>query len=204
MWQSLKEYFHAVVRRWVMIVFAIVNIFGIVSLVSGNTILLPYWAWFIIGIIALIVAQFLAYHEVRKQFDEDGNEVTSAISELESDVIKLGGQSIKMAKLFWKMGDHFLEGIQPGTTPGNIYKVVEGADKADCNKAWGNLKKRLRLLQLICDAQRPHPHKGTGYTVIITTSLGASVLNELDKKWRDSRWGRSVSEEVSNKKGAQG
>ena len=150
------------------------------------------------------MAQFLAYHKVRKERDEVRSGVTSVISELESNIINLGGQSINMAMLFWKMGDHFLEGIQPGATPGNIYKVVEGADKDDCNKAWGNLKKRLRLLQLVCDAQRPHPHKGTGYTVIITTSLGASVLNELDKKWRDSRWGRSVSEEVSNKKGAQG
>ena len=94
-----------------MIVFAIVNIFGIVSLVSGNTILLPYWAWFIIGIIALIVAQFSAYHEVRKQLDEDGNEVASAISELESEITSLGEQSINMARLFWAMGQHFLRGI---------------------------------------------------------------------------------------------
>lgn len=119
--------------------------------------------------------------EVRKQLYT----VESAIADLESAVISLGGQSTNMAKLFWKMGNHFLEGIQPGSTPGNIYKVVEGADNDDCNKAWGNLKKRLRLLQLICDAQRPHPHKGTGYTVIITTSLGASVIKELVKKWGD-------------------
>jgi len=188
--QSLKEYIPAVVRSLWAIIGLIIGAIGIISGVSGNTILLPYWAWVIIGVIALIFAQFLAYHKVRKKRDDAGNKVASAISELESDVIKLGGQSIKMAKLFLKMGDHFLEGIQPGTTPGNIYKVVEGADKDDCNKAWGNLKKRLRLLDLICDAQRPHLHKGTGYTVIILTSLGASVLNELDKTWRDSRWGR--------------
>ena len=116
--------------------------------------------------------------EVRKQLYA----VESAISDLESAVISLGGQSIDMATLFWKMGDHFLESILPGSIPGNIYEVVEGADKGECNKAWGNLKKRLRLLLLICDAERPHPYKGTGYTVITTTPLGASVLNELDKK----------------------
>ena len=187
-----------------MIFFVAGDLVAIISGVSGKIILIPWWAWLIIGTIALAVAQFLAYKNVRKELDEARNPVRSAISGLESEVIKLGGQSIKMAELFWKMGDHFLEGILPGSTPGNIYKVVEGAAKDDCNKAWGNLKKRLRLLQLICDAERPHPHKGTGYTVIITTSLGVSVLNELDKKWRDSRWGRSVSEEVSNKEGAQG
>jgi hypothetical protein len=202
--QSLKEYIPAVVRSWWAIIGLLVEALGIGSGVSGNTILLPYWAWVIIGIIALIWAQFLAYHKVREQRDEARNEVASAISDLESNIINLGGQSTNMAMLFWKMRDYFLEGIQPGTTPGNIYKVVEGADKDDCNKAWGNLKKRLRLLQLICDAQRPHPFKSTGYIVMITTSLGASVLNELDKKWKDSRWGRSVSEEVSNKEGAQG
>lgn len=126
--------------------------------------------------------------EVRKQL----HIVESAISELELDVIKLGGQSITMAELFWKMEDHFLEGILVGSTPGSIYEVVEGADKDECNEAWGNLKKRLRLLLLICDAESPHPHKGTRYKVITTTPLGASVLRELDRRWRDSPWPPSV------------
>jgi hypothetical protein len=137
--------------------------------------------------------------EVRKQLYI----VKSAISELESNVVKLGGQSIKMAELFWKMRDHFLEGIQPGSIPGDIYRIFEGADKHDCNKAWGNLKKRLRLLDLICDAQRPHPYKGTEYRVIVTTSLGTSVINELVKKWGDSPWPPSLPEQVSNKGDSQ-
>jgi len=185
--QYLKEYIHDVVRSWWVIIGFFFELLGIISGASGITILLPYWVWVSIGIIALIVAQFLAYYKVRKQLDEARNEVVRAISELESDVIKLGGQCITMADLFWKTGDRFLEGILPGSIPGNIYEVVEGAEKTECNKAWGNLKKRLRLLLLIFDAERPHPHKGTGYTVITTTPLGASVLNELDKKWRDSR-----------------
>jgi hypothetical protein len=120
--------------------------------------------------------------EVRKQLYT----VESAISDLESAVISLGGQSIDMATLFWKLGDNFLGSMLPGSIPGNIYEVVEGADKEECNKAWGNLMKRLRLLLLICDAESPHPHKATRYKVITTTPLGVSVLNELDKRWRDS------------------
>jgi hypothetical protein len=184
MWQSLREYISAVVRKWWAIIGFLIGALGLISLVSGITILLPYWAWLIIGLVALMVAQFFVYYEVGKQRDP----VESAISELESATISLGEQSTDMATLFWKMGDHFLEGILLGNTLGNIYKVVEGADRDDCNKAWGNLKKRLRLLQLICDAQRPHPHKGTGYTVIITTSLGASVIRELARKRGDSPW----------------
>ena len=116
-----------------MIFFVAGDLVAIISGVSGKIILIPWWAWLIIGTIALAVAQFLAYKNVRKELDEARNPVRSAISGLESEVIKLGGQSIKMAELFWKMGDHILEGILPGSTPGNIYKVVEGAAKDDCN-----------------------------------------------------------------------
>jgi len=121
---------------------------------------------------------------VKGSDDEAKNEIRSAILELEREVITLGGKPINMAELFWKMGDCFIgEGIKPGSTPGNIYKVVEGADEDECRKAWGDLKRKLRLLGLICDEQRPHPYRSTGYMVIVTTSLGASVLNELDRKW---------------------
>ena len=132
--QFVKEYIVDVRRRWLAMIFFVAgDLVAIISGVSGKIILIPWWAWLIIGTIALAVAQFLAYKNVRKELDEARNPVRSAISGLESEVIKLGGQSIKMAELFWKMGDHFLEGILPGSTPGNIYKVVEGAAKDDCN-----------------------------------------------------------------------
>jgi len=91
----------------VMLVFAIGNLLGIVSLVIGYTILLPYWAWFVLGVIALIVAQFLAYHEVRKRVEEGGNEVGSAVLGLESEDTTVGEQSISMAGLFWACGKSF-------------------------------------------------------------------------------------------------
>lgn len=120
---------------------------------------------------------------VKGSDDEANNEIRSAISELEREVITLSGKPINMAELFWKMGDCFMgEGIKSGSTPGNIYKVVEGADEDECRKSWSDLKRKLRLLGLICDEQRPHPYRSTGYMVIVTTSLGASVLNELDRK----------------------
>ena len=168
-----------------MIVLVGGDIVALVSGVSGNIILLPWWAWLIIGTTALIVAQFLAYHEVRKQRDEAGNKVASAISELESDIIRLGERSISMATLFWKMRELLLNGIPAGTLPGSIYTTFEGANGDECNKAWGSLMYRLRLLQLIDDRQCQHGIKG--YTKIITTSLGTSVLNELEKRWRDRR-----------------
>lgn len=188
MWQSFKEHVLATGRwGWVILVDILLGGAGAYLDISGTWGLLPRWVWVTMVVVGVLTGAFIAFRKVRPERDEAKNKVRGAISELESDVIKLGGQSITMAELFWKMGDHFLESILPGSIPGNIYEVVEGADKDECNEAWGNLKKRLRLLLLICDAERPHPYKGTGYTVITTTPLGASVLNELDKKWRDSR-----------------
>jgi len=187
MWQSFKEYVLATGRwGWVILVDILLGGAGAYLDISG-TWGLPRWVWVTMVGVGVLIGPFIAFHKVRQERDEARNKVGSAISELESEVIELGGQSITMAELFWKMGDHFSERIQPGSTPGNIYEVVEGADKDECSKAWGDLKKRLRLLLLICDAENPHPHKGTRYAVITTTPLGTSVLKELDKRWRDSR-----------------
>lgn len=184
MWKSLKEYVLATGRwGWVILVDILLGGVGAYLDISG-TWELPRGVWVTMVGVAVLIGPFIAFHKIRQERDEASNKVRGAISELESDVIKLGGQSITMAELFWKMGDNFLEKILPGSTPGKIYEVVEGADKDECGKVWGNLKKRLRLLLLICDAENPHPHKGTRYTVITTTPLGASVLNELDKRWR--------------------
>lgn len=83
MWQSIREYISAVVRKWWAIIGFLIGALGLISLVSSITILLPYWAWLIIGLIALMVAQFLVYREVRKQRDP----VESAISELDRPLL---------------------------------------------------------------------------------------------------------------------
>lgn len=192
MWYSLRKYFRAVVRKWVMIGFAVGNLFGIVSLVLGKTILLPYLAWFTIGVVALIVAQFLVYHEVRKQLP---NAVEDAISELESDIVSLGGQPINMARLFWIMGQHFLRGIQPDGIFSIIHTIFQKANADEWSKAERNLVFKLRSLQLIHDEQRQH--RTTGYTLTIATPLGSSVINELAKKWGDSPWPASAYPQTS-------
>jgi hypothetical protein len=201
MLQSLKEYIPAVVRScWAMIGLP-VGALGIISGVLGNTILLPYWAWVIIGIVALIVAQFLAYHKVREQRDGVRNEVASVISELESDIISLGGQSINIARLFWRLGQRFLEGMFPNSISSSIGTIFQEANADECNKAEQNLMSELRLSQLIHDEQRQHMK--TGYTLTIATPLGISVIKELKTRWGDSPWPPSTSEQVSNKEGSQ-
>ena len=199
--QSLNEYIRAVGRKWWAMIGFGVGALGIASGVSGNTFLLPYWAWVIIGIIPLMVAQFLAYHEVRKQRDDAGNEVASIISELESDIIGLDGQSINMARLFWAMGQCFLRGINPNSIFSAIRTIFQEAHADEYHKAEQNLVYKLRLLQLIRDEQRRHGT--TGYIETITTSLGTSVIEKLAKEWGDSPWPPSLPEQVSNKEGSQ-
>lgn len=203
--QSFKEYIRTVVRSWWVIIGFLVGLLGIVSGASGNTILLPYWVWVSIGIIALIVAQFLAYHKVRRQRDEARNEVGSVISELESETISVGEQSINMARLFWAMGQHFLRGINTEGIFSAVHEIFQrptGEVSKGVAKAEQNLMYKLRLLQLVRDEQRQH--RTTGYMVTTTTCLGDSVIKELAKKWGDSPWPPSAQEEVSHKEGAQG
>jgi len=154
-------------------------------------------AWFTIGVVALIVAQFLVYHEVRKQHDA----VEGAISELESGIVSLGGQSINMAKLFWILGQHFLRGIQSDSIFSIIHTTFQKANTDEWGKAEQNLVFKLRSLQLIHDEQCQH--RMTGYTLTIATPLGSSVINELAKKWGDSPWPPSAPEQVSHKEGSQ-
>lgn len=184
--QYIKEYVLAVAKKWVMLIFIGGDCVAIISGVLGETWLIPWWAWLIIGTVALASAQFQAYKEVREDLDEATNEVRGVIRELEREVISLGGKGIRMTELFYRMGWRFLleEGIRAGSIPGAIYEVVEGADKDECDKAWGYLTKKLRLLQLICDQEYPHPFRSTGYVQIRLTSLGTSVLNELYRRWR--------------------
>jgi hypothetical protein len=182
MWQSFKEYVLATGRwGWVILVDILLAAAGAYLDISGKW-GLPTWVWATMLVVAVLIAPFIAFHKVRKERDEARNEVASVISELESDTVRLGGHSVNMATLFWKLGQRFLQGIQPGSINGTIYTTFQGAYPEESRKAEENLMSKLRLLELVRDDQRQHLDKG--YTVIITTSLGASVLRELAKKWR--------------------
>jgi hypothetical protein len=71
MWKTLKEYIPSIMQRWwATVMFIIGGVLGIFTALTGRMILLPSWAWFIIGIIALFIAQFFTFDKVRKQRDE--------------------------------------------------------------------------------------------------------------------------------------
>jgi hypothetical protein len=66
MWQSVKEYVPAVLKKWQGLVFSFAGIIGIIlNICQGLAV--PIWAWFVIIIVGLIIAQFLAFHELRRK-----------------------------------------------------------------------------------------------------------------------------------------
>lgn len=67
---SLGEHFSRIRTHWVFLALAVVLpiVGGVQVLVTSFA--LPWWAWAIAGLLALLVAQFLAFHDVRTERDE--------------------------------------------------------------------------------------------------------------------------------------
>ena len=69
MWRSLGEYFLAVLRWWVVALGAVAGaVWFRQDLVPTPE--LPTWKWVLMGCFGLMVAQFLAFHRLRRQRDE--------------------------------------------------------------------------------------------------------------------------------------
>lgn len=204
MGKSLKEYIRDVVRNWWVIVGFLVELVGIVSGASGNNVLVPYWVWVSVGIVVIFVAQFLAYHKVRKQRDEARNEVESAISELESDTISVGDRCIDMARVFWAMGQYLVRGVETKGLHLAIWEVFQkptGEESKGINEAERELMYKLKLLQLVSNEERLSGNSRCMATV--TTSVGDSVIKELNKKWGNSPWPPYGREEASGRGGGR-
>jgi hypothetical protein len=70
--QSLKEYTREVGKRWwAMLMGGVVAIVGVIDYFCEDFIIpIPTWGWFAMAVFFLFIAQFLAFHQVRKQRDE--------------------------------------------------------------------------------------------------------------------------------------
>jgi hypothetical protein len=66
MWQSVKEYVPAVLKKWQGLIISIAGIIGIIINI-WQELVVPSWTWVIIIIAGLIIAQFLAFHELSKK-----------------------------------------------------------------------------------------------------------------------------------------
>jgi hypothetical protein len=66
MWQSVKEYVPAVLKKWQGLVISLAGIIGIIINI-WQELVVPSWVWVIIIIVGLFIAQFLAFHEIRKK-----------------------------------------------------------------------------------------------------------------------------------------
>jgi hypothetical protein len=66
MWQSVKEYVPAVLKKWQGLVISLAGIIGIIINIWQGLVV-PSWVWVVIIIVGLIITQFLAFHELRRK-----------------------------------------------------------------------------------------------------------------------------------------
>ena len=68
--ESIKEYLPALLRWWyLLLAFIIGDVLGIVTIISPIK-HVSGWVWITIGIVALLIAQFMAFHTVRVERDK--------------------------------------------------------------------------------------------------------------------------------------
>jgi hypothetical protein len=136
-----------------MIAFAVGDVLGIVANAEGRVILLPSWAWFVIGTFALFLAQFLVFHDVRKQRDELEHDTITVLKQLSE------GAKEKLLEL-----KSCLEGIPHSLTKEPIIE-------------------ELNLFGLIELITRPKwGYSGTEYeNYWVLTKLGKTVILRLQK-----------------------
>ena len=68
--KSLKDYGKAVSRRlWWLVISGLVTIVGTIQVVFAS-LALPWWLWLTLAFVALVIAQYLAFHDVRMERDQ--------------------------------------------------------------------------------------------------------------------------------------
>ena len=110
--------------------------------------------------------------------------VANIVSELEEDAVAVAGKRITMAQLFYMLSQYFLNGIEPGSIFPSLLECLPQGDEHkranEVNEAFRKLMFELRTLQLVHDENRI---QGTrGYTITVSTTLGAKVIRALQKR----------------------
>lgn len=181
--QSLREYIPFVLHRWwAMVAFAFGDILGIITTLAGKAILLPSWAWFTIGTVALFIAMFLAFHEVRVERDEVKGGIDSIIKELRNLKVTVGNEEKNAATILYECREQLVHGLNqyPSSQFGNphpdFYLVAVQLD----------IMKVIRLEQRRGD-------EGWDYGYWVPTDLGREVVKYLGK-------GQPISQTVETQK----
>lgn len=107
MWQSFKEYITAL-GRWGWVVVADIILTGAGAYLDLSSGIIPTWVWITLGLLALIIAPFVAFHKLRVQRDklkaekdskESKVELTDFNRELEYRVMEKGSKLVIAIRL---------------------------------------------------------------------------------------------------------
>jgi hypothetical protein len=114
-------------------------------------------------------------------------EIVKIIEELEEEHIVINDKRLSIAELFQGLGQYFLAGIQPGSIFPPLAMTLPATNEDNgeiANEAYRKLMNGLRTLELVHDENRQTGRKG--YTVTVTTDLGAKVIRALQSKDRSN------------------
>ncbi len=165
-----------------MVVFAIGDVAGI-ALTIRRDVNVPFLVWAVILLGGLLVASFLAFHQLRKQRDkarEEVNTVVSIILELEKITVTLNGVEVSIGRLFWGLHDFFARGLGETAIPQLLSSRFGEKSPAVWSSVQTALITELRAKKLIGHEQRPLL-RGTE-THFVLTDLGCEVLDRLGTK----------------------
>lgn len=116
MWQSVKEYVPAVLKKWQGLVISLAGIIGIIINIWQGLVV-PSWVWVVIIIVGLIITQFLAFHELRRK---QAKPPKNWIDAHEAKTGKLPPLPDRLASLFrnYSSGQPVSKGMEPITPSG--------------------------------------------------------------------------------------
>jgi hypothetical protein len=99
-----------------MVIGVIFTIAGIVSYFHP-LLVIPTWAWFLIALLFISIAQFLVFHKVRIERDEARGGVDLIIGKLRNIKVLVDNKEKDAATIFYESRDELVRGISKDPNP---------------------------------------------------------------------------------------
>lgn len=89
-WRSIAPYWGAVIKAWwALFASLVLGAIGGYALIWRVDLKVPVWAWFLVAVLCLTLAQFQAFHEMRLLKDEAATERDTAIKQRDQALAEL-------------------------------------------------------------------------------------------------------------------
>jgi hypothetical protein len=89
----IREYYRAVLRAWWALVLFVGAVVGTVALFINGGITLPVWVGVVASVVFLVIAQFMAFRQVRGERDSARHQAQTAVGERDAARAELAQQT---------------------------------------------------------------------------------------------------------------